>query len=323
VKSLFAAILAGLVGVSAVASGAEQASADSCEASGLKVQVLGSGGAELTNGRAGSGYVVWIGGKARALIDIGNGAAQRFADSGARTPDLDVILLSHLHTDHTADFPVLISAATLEKRSQPLPLYGPIGNRFAPSTVSFVRALLDNTRGAYRYLGVVLSPLGKDSFKLEPREVREERPPPVGARPEDNDGIIEVYANQRLRAAATYIIHGGYPALAWRIRVGNRNIVFSGDTNGEGINLPHLAQDADLLIAHHAVPEGAAGVERYLHMPPSVIGRVAKQARVKRLVLSHRTRATLGQEDAALTAIRANYLGPATFAEDLNCFVIP
>jgi ribonuclease BN (tRNA processing enzyme) len=61
-----------------------------------------------------------------------------------------------------------------------------------------------------------------------------------------------------------------------------------GDTNGEG-KLVRLAKDADLFIAHNAVPEGATGVERRLHMPPSVIGQIAQEAHVKQLVSSHRT----------------------------------
>ena len=42
--------------------------------------------------------------------------------------------------------------------------------------------------------------------------------------------------------------------------------------------------NADLFIAHNAVPEGATGVERQLHMPPSVIGQIAAEAHVKNLV---------------------------------------
>ena len=75
--------------------------------------------------------------------------------------------------------------------------------------------------------------------------------------------------------------------------------MFSGDTNGEGTDLVHLAKDADLFIAHNAVREGATGVERRLHMPPSVIAQIAQEAHVKRLVLSHRMLRTLGKEKRA------------------------
>jgi ribonuclease BN (tRNA processing enzyme) len=64
-------------------------------------------------------------------------------------------------------------------------------------------------------------------------------------------------------SADAQVIHGSVPALAWRVEIGGKSIVFSGDTNGEG-NLVRLAKDADLFIAHNAVPEGAPGVERRL-----------------------------------------------------------
>jgi ribonuclease BN (tRNA processing enzyme) len=99
--------------------------------------------------------------------------------------------------------------------------------------------------------------------------------------------------------------------------------VFSGDTNGEGADLAQLAKDADLFIAHNAVPEGATGLERQLHMPPSVIGQIAQQAQVKRLLLSHRMLRTLGKEAQSLSEIRKNFSGPVAFANDLDCFPVP
>jgi ribonuclease BN (tRNA processing enzyme) len=119
---------------------------------------------------------------------------------------------------------------------------------------------------------------------------------------------------------AVRVIHGGFPALAWRVEMGGKRIVFSGDTNGDGDGLTQLAQDADLFIAHNAVPEGAAGVERRLHMPPSVIGTTAGNAHVKRLILSHRMLRTLGKESETEAEIRRHYTGSIVFANDLDCF---
>jgi ribonuclease BN (tRNA processing enzyme) len=68
------------------------------------------------------------------------------------------------------------------------------------------------------------------------------------------------------------------------------------------------------------VPEGATGVERRLHMPPSVIGEIAEKAHVKNLVLSHRMLRTLGKETQTLAEIRKSYAGPLEFANDLDCF---
>jgi ribonuclease BN (tRNA processing enzyme) len=75
-----------------------------------------------------------------------------------------------------------------------------------------------------------------------------------------------------------------------------------------------------LLVAHHAIPEGAEGIARKLHMPPSEIGRVAAEAKVGTLILSHRMKRTLGLEARSLELIRRSYRGPVTFAEDMACF---
>ncbi|MDQ7084612.1 MAG: MBL fold metallo-hydrolase [Sulfurovum sp.] len=68
----------------------------------LFLQVLGSGGPESTDKRASSAYLIWIDGKSRILVDFGGGASLRFEEVGAEIEDLEVILLTHLHVDHTA-----------------------------------------------------------------------------------------------------------------------------------------------------------------------------------------------------------------------------
>lgn len=285
----------------------------------VQVQVLGSGGPELQDRRASSSYLVWIDGKPRVLVDIGGGAALRFGESGATVSDLDVILLTHLHADHTGDLPALVKSSFFEERTRPLPIYGPDGNKLMPSTVTFMRTLFDSVRGSYRYLGDFLSPLARGGYKLQPQDVR----PLSGklkARREPGDEIVYPFANNRLNIGAVPVAHGNIPALAWRVTAGGKNVVFSGDTNGRGEQLARLAQGADLFIAHNAVPEGAGGVERELHMPPSVIGATAQQAQVKQLVLSHRMLRTLGKEEQTLAAIRQRYVGPVQFANDLDCF---
>ena len=296
-----------------------EATARACEPQGVRVQVLGSGGPELVGGRASSSYLVWIDGKARALVDLGGGAALRFGETGANISDLDVILFTHLHVDHSADLPALIKASFFQDRDRALPIYGPAGNRLMPSTVTFVRELFNSTSGAFRYLGSFVNPMTRDVYKLQPHDVQP-KPRKLGLAPKSPAGeILAGFANERLRASAASVAHGELPALAWRIQVGEKSVVFSGDTNGEG-GLAKLAAGADLLVAHNAVPEAAQGAERHLHMPPSTIGRIAKDANVKQLVLSHRMRRTLGREPETLEQIRRHYTGPAVFANDLDCF---
>lgn len=290
-----------------------------CAAQDVQVQVLGSGSAELRMRRAATSYLIWLDGRPRVLVDIGGGAALRFGQSGANIADLDVILLTHLHADHTVDLPALVDASRHEKRDRPLPIYGPVGNKYMPSTVTFVRELFDSTRGIYRYLGDFLSPLAKNTYKLVPQNVRN-RLPHVGARWKSTGNIIRVQDDRRITASAAYVEHGAVLALAWRVDIGDKSIGFSGDTNGSDDKLKELTRGVQLLIAHHAVPEDATGEEHRRYMPPSVIGRVAAAAGARHLVLTHRTVRTLGREEESLGAIRRFYQGEVTFANDLDCF---
>lgn len=284
----------------------------SCGARGVAVQVLGSGGPEVQDRRASSSYLVWQDGRGRVLIDSGGGSALRFGESGATVTSLDMVLLTHLHVDHTADLAALIKSSFFEERDRELPLYGPVGNDAFPSTTEFIHALFDERRGAYRYLGSFIDAAAPDPYWLHAHDVE------LSA-----SEIRQIYARDGLRVLATRVIHGEVPAIAFRVELGGVSAVFSGDTNGDNGNLERIAHDANLLIAHNAVPEGATGVERALHMPPSVIGRIAKTASVRRLVLSHRMLRTLGKEAQTERVIRRDFHGPISFADDLSCYLLP
>jgi ribonuclease BN (tRNA processing enzyme) len=284
--------------------------AQSCGSQGVAVQVLGSGGPELQDKRASSSYLVWVDGQPRVLVDAGGGSALRFGESGAQMSQLDLILFSHLHVDHTGDFPVLIKSSWFEDRKRPLPIYGPQGNEFFPSTQEFVSDFFGEKRGVYRYLSELLMPEEDGSYKMRPHNVVASSTPQV------------VFRSDAVTASAVRVIHGGVPALAWRVDAKGKSIVFSGDTNGEGEGLVQLATNVDLLIAHNAVPEGATGIERRLHMPPSVIGQIAADAHVKSLVLSHRMLRTLDKENDTQAEIKKRYSGPLVFANDRDCFPV-
>lgn len=282
--------------------------AASCSGQGVELQVLGSGGPEMQDKRASSSYLLWQDGKARVLIDSGGGSALRFGEAGARMADLDLVLFTHFHADHSADFPALVKSSYFEDRQRNLPVYGPAGNTLFPSTTEFQRDLFDAKRGAFRYLSEYITP-GAGGYLLQAHTVK----PKAHA-------VVRVFAEAGIVAEATTVLHGPVPALAWLVQIDGQRIAFSGDTNGNNGNLEKLAAGADLFVAHNAVPEGATGVARKLHMPPSVIGRIAASAKVKRVVLSHRMLRTLGRETESLTAIARHYTGPTEFANDLDCY---
>lgn len=277
-----------------------------CGNDGVWVQVLGSGGPELGDKRASSSYVIWHDRKAKILVDIGSGSMLRFEQSGADTDDLDALLLTHLHVDHSADLPALIKASFFTDRSRDLPIFGPSGNALMPSTTDFVQALF-GPNGAYRYLSNYLN--GSDRYTIQPHDIRIE-----------SKQEITILENDLYKMTAVPTHHGPIPAIAWKIKIADKIIVFSGDMNNDRHTLTHLARNADILIAHHAIPEGSKGVARNLHMPPSVIGEVVAQANVKQLVLSHHMLRTLDQFSNSQVQIRRQYTGPLHFAKDLQCF---
>lgn len=293
-RLLLTALLFGLI---------PNAMAQTCN-SGVALQVLGSGGPDLAAKRAGSSYLIWVDGKARVLIDAGGGSALRFGESGAKMSDVDVLLLTDLHADHTSDLPALIQSSMLEERARPLPIFGPAGDRQMPATVALVRALFDGTRGAYRHLGELLSPLDKSQYKLEPRDVREP-PAKIGAPRRTATPVLPVFANERTRVSAMVISQAGTPVLSFRIESGGKIFVVSrGAMTDTG--LAALALGADLLIAQDTITGDN--------------GRLATAAGAKQLVLVHRTPATLGHEDESLAAIRKYYAGTVHFSDDLACF---
>ena len=291
---------------------AAPAKAQSCGATGLAVQVLGSGGPEMQDKRASTSYLIWDRGKARVIVDAGGGSALRFGESGAHISQLDVFLFSHFHIDHSGDFPALVFSSWFGDRTRPLPIYGPSGNQYMPSTTEFVHDLFSDPHGAWRYLSDMVEPNPQGTYQLQPHDVAPSPAP------------VLVLRNAGMALYAVSVVHGAFPALAWRVDIGGKRIVFSGDTNGDGAGLTQLATNADLFIAHNAVPEDATGVERRLHMPPSVIGTTAANAHVHQLVLSHRMLRTLGPEKQQQTQaeIRRSYSGPLQFANDLDCFPV-
>ena len=282
--------------------------AASCTGKGVELQVLGSGGPEMQDKRASSSYVVWQDGKARVLIDSGGGSALRFGEAGARMADLNLVLFTHFHADHSADFPALVKSSYFEDRQRNLPVYGPAGNRLFPSATAFLSDLFSVKHGAFRYLNEYITP-GAGSYLLQAHSVKPKA-----------HMVSRVFSDAGITAEATTVIHGPVPALAWLIQIGGFRIAFSGDTNGANGNLEKLAAGADLFVAHNAIPEGATGAARSLHMPPSVIGRIAATAKVKRVVLSHRMLRTLGKETETLATILRHYSGPTEFADDLDCY---
>ncbi len=278
-----------------------------CPGEGLAVQVLGSTGPEILADRAAAGYVLWLQGRPRVLVDAGNGTARNFIRAGGEFARVDLILLTHLHVDHTADLPVYVKASFLGRRDRDLPVLGPTGNARMPGVAAFLQGLF-GPGTPWQYLGEYL-PGGEGAWHLQPH-----------AFDHRDDAVNDVFNHPALRLQVVPVQHGPIPALAWRVQAPGRSIVFSGDFSGRSGNLEKLAAGADVLVAHNAIPEGAGEVARSLHAEPSRIGAIAAAAGVGRLVLSHRMRRSLGVEEDTRAAIARHYDGPVDFAADLDCY---
>jgi len=279
-------------------------------AAGVAVQVLGSGGPIADDARASSGYLVWIDGRSRVLIDAGGGVFLRFGEAHADFAALDFIGLSHFHTDHSADFPALLKSGYFTHRERPLTVAGPSANARFPGLTEYLYAMLDPEVGAYAYLAGYLNGSG-GLPKLLPVEVHIEKTEQA-----------TVYERAKIRIDAMPVPHGIVPALAFRVTVGDVVLVFAGDQNlGEPEFVP-FAKGASLFVVHMALPEGATSGTT-LHAVPSRIGEVAASVAPDTLLISHLMRRSLADLDGNLSQIRNRYRGRLVVAEDLLCQAVP
>lgn len=291
-----------------------EASAQPCS-NGVAVQVLGSGGPRFNPFRSSSSYLLWIDGKASILVDAGGGAYHRFGQSEAKLSDLRMIAVSHLHPDHISDLPALLWLSHLS-RKDPLPIAGPSGNDAAPDFSQFLRRLFDEKTGAFPVLSSTLRAPQQGAAVVRPdigvvadggvrldihvADVTKAQPTTVL----DRDGLT---------VTALGIPHGNMPTLAYRVQTRDLSIVFSSDQNGTDPKFIEFATGANVLIMHLAI---APGVKIPLHATPAVVGRIAQDAGVARLIVSH---IGLFSLDAAIADLRTSYTGPLTVGADLQC----
>lgn len=273
--------------------------------------MLGTAGPEFTgDDRASSSYLLWVDDKARVLVDTGPGSVQRFRRSGAAFEDIDAILYSHFHTDHSSDFASYAKGAFFTERQKDLHVYGPSANTAAQaltlSATNFVLKSIGDD-GLYPYLSALLRPTAR--WHIIPHTVQwntEHRTPHETATVADDIKISSIAVN-----------HGPLPALAWRIDAAGCSISFSGDMSGISGNLPELIRGSDILVAHNAIPENETGVGAFLHMKPSYIAETAQNAGVKQLLLTHIMERTADTR-ATKTIVRKTYTGKLSFPTDLE-----
>ena len=293
----------------ALLSASSSASAQSCGATPVAVQILGSGGPMINRDRASTSYLLWIDAQAKILVDMGGGAFLRFGQAQAKLSDLSLVAISHFHPDHVSDLPALLWLSNFT-RKEPLPIVGPSGNDLVPGFPTFLSRLFDAKNGAFQVLGPALggppvTGVG-GGVRLDVSVVDVTKADPS-----------TVFDQQGVTVTALGIPHGNIPTLAYRIQTRGASIVFSSDQTGTNPRFVDFARGANVLVMHLAV---GAGTTSALHASPAVVGRVAQQAGVGRLIVSH---IGLFDLDAAISDLKKFYTGPVIVGADLQCTSVP
>jgi ribonuclease BN (tRNA processing enzyme) len=245
------------------------------------------------------------------VVDCGDGVARQLVLAGVPLREVRHIFITHHHSDHNADYGNLILLAwTAGLRTRvdtwgPPPLARMTDLFFEMSAADIEARTTDEGR-------VPLRPL------VHAHELRA-------------GGLVMQDRNVRVTAA---LVHHPpmVPAFAYRFDAADRSIVISGDTTPTA-SLVALARNADVLV-HEALYDAAA-VDRLVASVPNAsdlrrsilshhttaeeAGRVAADARVGMLVLSH----LIPAEDPAVTeemwisAARRHFDGSVVVARDL------
>nr|CRH04675.1 conserved protein of unknown function[Include Beta-lactamase domain] [Candidatus Magnetococcus massalia] len=246
--------------------------------------VLGSGTGIPLPHRNPAGYVVQGDGGWLAMLDCGSGNVWRLTALGHAIVELDLLLISHTHPDHVGDLLTLFHAFHLPglERRKPLNLVGPAGFEAFLSEIIFKQ-----TR----------PPKG---FPLQTHEL----PMEAGFRWQFADLVVE---------SAPMLHVPGKPAVGYRLEADGQAWVYSGDADASA-ELVALSRDADLAIYDCSCLEEGNFPG---HMSALQCGRVAQQAGVKQLVLSHLYPLIYDRPDSMrLEEARQVYAGLLALAED-------
>ena len=256
--------------------------------------------------RAQPATVILIGGHGY-LVDCGNGVAQQLAKAGVALPAVEQVFVTHNHSDHVID------AGTFAVLAWGSGLVHPIGYHGPPPLAAIVR-----------------DQLAAASYDIAIRMKEEGRPPLAPLiRVEERSTGGRVFGDGRVVVTSALVDHYGVkPAFAYRFDTPARSVVISGDTTYSPA-LVALARGADLLIneAMYApairtiAGENAPTLYDHLihsHSTTQQVGRVAAEAGVRKLVLSHLVPGNPAITDEMwLAGVREHYRGEAVVGRDL------
>lgn len=229
------------------------------------------------------------------LVDCGYGSVRSLVAAGLGYQQIDTVFLTHLHDDHTSDIPALLTMQWTGSKAAPTTVYGPHGTEATvAAALAFLKAnadirIIDEGRtvrpdALYRGRDIAATATPAQAFADDRVKV---------------SSVENTHFPSRARATMPY------RSLCYRFDTPGRSIVFSGDT-AYSPALVSLARGADLFVCEvidlsiydarmaEAKAAEARGITNSLarhivetHSTTVDAGRMAKEAGVKTLVLSH------------------------------------
>jgi ribonuclease BN (tRNA processing enzyme) len=236
-----------------------------------------AGGPTPKPARAQPAQVIVINGDSY-VVDCGNGVARQMILAGLRLGSIRNVFLTHMHSDHAADYGNLLLIAWASDLATRVDTWGP------PSLDRMTRLFLE---------------MNDPDIQVR---MRESGRPPLAPLivPHELGGPGLVMQDDNVKVTAALVDHGmTKPAYAFRFDCPDRSIVISGDTVPSPA-LVELARGADVLVhevmylpaieAMIAREPNATRLREHLvtsHTTTDQVGKVATEAGVKTLVLTH------------------------------------
>lgn len=248
------------------AAGASRTPGPTDARDGIEVRFLGTGDAFGSGGkRQAAIFLQPLGARLGLLLDAGPGCHAALRSEGLTSDDLGAVVLSHFHGDHYGGFPFLELDAMRSSRTEPLLVLGPPGARDRLTTL---RECL------YRNLPIRF-----------PEEISETLPGEVIGLPETVGGGFARAFPARHQPEAW--------AFSWKLGLGGRTVVYSGDT-AFSEELISESAGADLLIHECTSLEALPG-----HTSHRELQAAASRITARRVLLVHTGEDVLGATELA------------------------
>ncbi len=275
-----------------------------------QVVILGSGTPVADPERWGPAVAVVVNDRAY-LVDCGPGVVRRAAAAvekdgiaALKAPNLDIVFVTHLHSDHTLGYPDLIFSPWVLGRTAPLEAYGPHGLK--KMTANIEKAWQEDIR--VRRAG--LEQANATGYKVNVHEIA--------------PGIV--YRDENVTVTAFPVKHGIWKeAYGYKFETKDRKIVLSGDTAPTD-EVVKACDGCDVLLHEVYNPHGNELNDRHwkeyfrtFHTSPAELGDIARRAHPKLLVTYHQVLEGLPEEDL-MEQIKKEYSGEWVSGQDLGVY---